>query len=116
MSVSYDGQFDIDQFNSLKEIMGSKFDLFVQTYISGSEDYIAEIKKGFAESNAKKVEYAAHPLKSSSRQFSCEDVASIAEKLEIAAVNNQIEGLENEVDDLEKKFEEFKLYLESQIA
>lgn len=107
---------DEDELASLEDLMGDRFNVFVDTYIDGSEDYLLQIRSGIENQDAHAVQHAAHPLKSSTRQFACEEVAQIAETIEQAAKNQDFNIIIQEIDLLEEKFNLFKEFLKKRAA
>ena len=107
---------DENELSSLEDLMGDRFNIFVDTYIEGSEQYLSQIKSGIENNDAQAVQHAAHPLKSSTRQFACEEVAQIAETIEQAAKNQDFDIIIQEMDLLEEKFNLFKEFLKKRAA
>ena len=74
--------YNLQNLDSVKELMGDAFEQLVQVYIKNMQIYTENILQGFASQNAEMIKNNAHPLKSSSRNLCNIQLADIAESLE----------------------------------
>lgn len=99
-------------FSQLQTFLGDQFTAILRKYLEDSHHYIGKIESGISDSNMSMLVTAAHPLKSASKQIGAEVIASIAEKIEKHAIEEEnvnyqemAEQLTSALADVEKHLE-----------
>lgn len=85
---------DKNTITSLKEIMEDNLPIILESYITTSQSLLEDLKDGFDTMTFKKINEAAHPLKSSSHQIGALSLSACAGKIEHLAAENKSDGLE----------------------
>ena len=83
--------FDEDALAQTVELLKDEFGIMIEEYLEDAAAYIAEIEAGYESNDAQKVAGASHPLKSNSRGLGLVAVADIAEAMNTAARNDDLE-------------------------
>jgi len=80
-----------DAFEQVKELMGEKFPILVETYLRSTRDHVEKLRQGFEAQSAKTIADSAHAMKSSSGNMGLVGLSASASELE-AKAREAIEG------------------------
>jgi len=95
---------DMATVDMLREILEDGFPTLVDTFITDSRFRISEIRAGLQEANAEAVRRAAHSLKGSSSNVGAQLLTDYSQTFELAAQNNQLQGLKELLEEVEAEF------------
>lgn len=95
---------DMKTFDEIKNIMGDKISLLVESFLEDGEGYIKEIKSG----DLKRAQPAAHTIKSSSSQIGAFKLSDIAKEIEEKCRDKNIEAVKGLTGSIVDAFNEVK--------
>jgi signal transduction histidine kinase/DNA-binding response OmpR family regulator len=89
--------------------------MIIASFLQTAPNFIAKIVQGLAEQDTRKLEYAAHSLKSSSQLVGASRLSGLCYELESQARNGNLDGMENHGVLLEREFMILQVALKSAI-
>lgn len=100
----------------LVEILEAGFPALVETFITDSEFRIGEIRTGIGAGDSDAVRRAAHSLKGSSSNLGAQPLTELSQKIELAARDGKLAGLDEVLTQVEAEFIAVKTILSARLA
>jgi len=105
-----------DTVNEYNTVLKDDYKTLMRDFLVASPDLIGGIGEAIVDKDAKKIEYLAHKLKSTSLIFGAEDVSNIAAQVEILGRTNDLEFVGQFYKELHMSFERVKPVLRKKLV
>lgn len=114
--MTLENHIDNATLEMLVDILEEGFATLVETFVTDSQFRFAEIRAGLAENDADAVRRAAHSLKGSSGNVGAQQLAELSQRIELAARDGKLAGLDQILAQLESEFLVVKTILSERLA